>query len=126
MQKNPNLFQAIVRVSNEVRAAIAAAGDRLNVDLTICKVFNHLHIKQCNQCPRYHHFKDTCTNPPRCGNCAGDHQTEDCQSDEVKCANCVDNKFENTGHKTSDHTCKSYVGAQKKLEQTIGFYKTKN
>lgn len=124
--KNPNLFQAIVRVSNEVRAAIAAAGDRINIDLTICKVFDHFHIRRCNQCQGYNHFKDTCTKAARCGNCAGDHQTEDCQSDEMKCANCVDNKYDNTSHKTSDHNCKSYVGAQKKLEQTIGFYKSKN
>ena len=117
--KNAELFQAIVRVSNEVRAAIAAAGDKLSVDLTICKVFDHFHVRRCNQCQGYHHFKDTCTKPPRCGNCAGDHQTEDCTSAEVKCANCADNKYENTSHKASDPNCKSYIAAQKKLEQSI-------
>ena len=124
--KNAELFQAIVCVSNEVRAAIAAAGDKLSVDLTICNVFDHFHVRRCNQCQGYHHFKDTCTKPPRCGNCAGDHQTEDCTSAVVKCANCVDNKYEDTSHKASDPNCKSYIAAQKKLEQSIGFYKTKN
>lgn len=124
--KDPKLFQAIVRVSNEVRAAIKRAGDKLYVDLTLCHVWDHFHIRRCNQCQGYNHFKDTCTKTPCCGNCAGNHQTEDCQSDQVKCTNCVANKYENTDHQTSDPKCKSYMNAQKKLEQSIGFYKTKN
>ena len=124
--KNPRLFQAIVRVSNEVRAAIDRAGDKLFVDLNYCPVFNHFHIRRCNNCQGYNHFQDTCTKSPRCGKCAGNHRTDSCDTNQVKCANCVDNKVENTGHKTSDSTCPSYISAQKKLEQSIGFHKTKN
>ena len=124
--KNPNLFQAIVRVSNEVRAAIHRAGDQLYVDLKNCHVYNHLHIRRCNNCQGYNHFQESCTKDPRCANCAENHRTDTCNTQQVQCANCVDNHHENTGHKASDPTCNSYTSAQKKLEQTIGFYKTKN
>ena len=122
--KNPNLFQAIVRVSNEVRAAIDRAGDKIFVDLTLCGVFNHFHIRRCNKCQGFNHFKDTCNKPPRCCNCAGEHETEQCTTPEqVKCINCVDNEHDHTDHKASDPGCKSYKHAQSKLEQTIGFFK---
>lgn len=125
--KNPNLFQAIVRVSNEVRAAMERAGDKLHVDLSECPVFDHFHIRRCNKCQGYNHFKDTCKEDPRCGKCAGAHDTEQCNvNDQPKCINCVTNNFEDTAHHASNPVCKSYKNAQKKLEQTIGFYKTKN
>ena len=124
--KNAKLFQAVVRVSNEIRVAIKNASDKLFVGLTLCPIFNHLHIKRCNKCQKYNHFKDKCENEATCGKCAGSHETEACTNDQVKCTNCAENKYTDTNHLASDPHCKSYVAAQKKLEQTIGFYKEKN
>lgn len=124
--KTPSLFQATVRVSNEVRAAIERAGDKLHIGLKRCLVYDHFHIRRCNHCQLYNHYKDKCNNTAVCGKCAGPHETQTCTSDQKKCVNCSNNKFLDTNHEASDPTCQSYKNAQKKLEQTIGFYKGKN
>ena len=124
--KNPNLFQAIVRVSNDIRTAIQNAGDKLHIGLSVCKIFDHFHIKRCNRCQGYNHFQDKCEREPKCGKCAGDHDTEGCTSVQVKCINCTINEHTDTNHESSAPNCKSYIAAQKKLEQSIGFYKRKN
>ena len=124
--KNDKLFQATVRVSNEIRQAIDNAGNKIHVGLTICHVYDHFHVKRCNKCQGFNHYKDKCGNDPICGKCAGSHDTEGCNVEQFKCANCSKNKYDETNHKTSDPNCKSYVAAQNKIEQSIGFYKKKN
>ena len=124
--KNPAWFQATVRVSNEVRAAIERAGDKLHIGLKRCLVYDHFHIRRCNHCQGYNHYKDKCNNTAVCGKCAGPHETETCRSEEKKCANCSNNNFTDTNHEASDPICQSYKNAQKKLEQSIGYYKGKN
>ena len=124
--KNPRLFQAVARVSNEVRAAIQNAGDKLHVGLTICPIFDHFHVIRCFRCQGFNHFMDKCSKAPLCGKCAGPHDTNDCTSGEIKCTNCVANRHERTNHPASDPNCASYLAAQKKLQETIGFYKVKN
>ena len=128
--KNADLFQAIVRVSNEICTAIQNCGDKLFVGLTLCKVYDHFHIRRCNKCQGYNHFHDNCEKEPNCGKCAEPHETKDCPvtNEELiaKCANCVANKYTDVNHKAWDPYCKSFLAAQKKLEQTIGFYKGKN
>ena len=128
MQKIQKLFQATVRVSNDIRQAIDEAGKKLYVGLTLCPIYDHFHIKRCNKCQGFNHYKDKCDNDPICGGCAGPHETEGCNVavEQPKCANCAKNNFEETNHLASDPHCKSYEAAQKKLEQTIGFYKKKN
>ena len=123
--KNANKFQATVRVSNEIRSAIQNNDNKLYVGLNLCPIYDHFHIKRCNRCQGYNHYKEGCTKDPICGKCTGPHDTETCQVNNFKCVHCVANKFEHD-HKTSDTTCKSYQAAQKKLEQSIGFYKEKN
>ena len=132
--KDPLKFQATVRVSNEVRASIDRAGNKLHVGLTVCPIYDHFHVKRCNRCQGYHHYQENkstkvkCTKDPVCADCAGPHETDACQrdqSDPLKCVHCAANDYPETNHKTSDPKCKSYVNAQKKLEQSIGFYKKK-
>ena len=123
--KNANKFQATVRVSNDIRSVIQHNDNKLYVGLTVCRIYDHFHVKRCNQCQGYNHYKEGCTKDPICGKCTGPHQTDTCQATEHKCVHCVANKFEHN-HSTSDTMCKSYRVAQKKLEQSIGFYKEKN
>ena len=127
--KDAAKFQATVRVSNEVRASIDRVGNKLHVGLTVCPIYDHFHVKRCNLCQGYHHYQENkftkvkCSKDPVCANCAGPHETESCQSGQLKCVHCAANEFPETNHKASDPKCKSYVNAQKKLEQSIGFYK---
>ena len=124
--KNSDLYQAVVRVSNEIHAAIENADNKLFVGTTRCPIYDHFHVKRCNRCQGYNHFMDKCKKGPICGKCAGPHLTDDCDTGQVKCANCSANKLPDTNHLASDPMCTSYKAAQKKLEQTIGFYKQKN
>ena len=128
--RNKELYKATVRVSDEIRDAIKKGGDRLNIGLTSCVVFDNFFIKRCNHCQRYNHWKDKCADdtPVVCGKCCGNHETRSCQSEILKCYNCVQAKFEDTNHETSSNTCKAYMEAQKRLESTINYYKnsTKN
>jgi hypothetical protein len=124
--KNDKLFQATVRVSNEIRQAIMDAGDKLHVGLTVCTVYDHFHVKRCDKCQGFNHYKDKCGNDPICGRCAGPHDTEGCNIEHFKCVNCAKNNHDETDHVASNPHCKSYVAAQKKIEQSIGFYKKKN
>ena len=124
--KNAQLFQAIVRVSNDIRVAIDKADNKLHVGLTVCPIYDHFHVRRCNKCQGFNHFKDKCESDPICGRCAGPHETEGCNSGQIKCTNCAKNNYEGTDHLASHPFCKSYVAAQKKLEQSIGFYKGKN
>lgn len=124
-KKNDQKFQATVRVSNEIRSVIQHRDNKLYVGLNLCHIYDHFHIKRCNRCQGYNHYKEKCTDDPVCGKCAGPHQTDTCQVTDFKCFHCFANKFEHN-HSTSDPKCKSYLAAQKKLEQSIGFYKKKN
>ena len=121
--KNANLFQAVVRVTNDIRVAIQNVGNKLHVGLTVCPIYDHFHVRRCNKCQGFNHYKDKCESDPICGKCAGAHETEGCASEQPKCTNCVKNKHDDTNHLASDPLCKSYMAAQKKLEQSIGFYK---
>ena len=129
--KNANKFQATVRVSNEIRSLIQHRDNKLYVGVNLCHIFDHFHVKRCNLCQGYNHYKEDkntkikCTKDPICGKCAGPHETDTCHVTDFKCFHCVANKFDH-GHETSNPQCKSYIAAQKKLEQSIGFYKKKN
>lgn len=123
--KDDKKFQATVRVTNEIRSAIEQGNNKLFVGLNLCRIYDHFHVKRCNLCQGYNHYKEGCNKDPVCGKCSGPHQTDSCQVTEYKCVHCVENKHD-FNHQTSDSKCKSYLAAQKKLEQSIGFYKKKN
>ena len=122
--KDTTKYKAIVRVSDEVRRAIDKSGDRLNIGLASCRVFDNLYVKRCNLCQQLNHWKKDCPETePVCGKCSGTHETRTCQSPTAKCINCVRAKHPNTNHETSSSECPTYMEAQKKLESTINYYK---
>ena len=125
--RNDKLFKAVVRVSNEIRYAMEKAGDKVNIGLSSCPVFDEYFVKRCNHCQRFNHWKNDCPmDKPVCGRCGGEHDTRVCDSEVVKCCNCVQAKFTNTAHETSSRTCKSYTDAQLKVKSTINYYKRNN
>ena len=123
--KNAEKFQATIRVSNELRAMIQHREDKIYVGMNFCPVYDHFHVKRCNLCQGYNHYKEGCTKAAVCGKCAGAHQTDTCAATNFKCVHCVANEHDHD-HTTSDLKCKSYKAAQNKLEKSIGFYKKKN
>ena len=124
-KRNINLFRAVVRVSEEVRKAIHCAGNKLNIGLTSCRVFDDFFVRRCNKCQGFNHWKNDCPAeaPTVCGKCSGEHDTNTCTSDTVKCHNCAKANYPDTAHETFYYKCRAYVDAQKKLESTINYYK---
>ena len=123
--KNPNLMKAVVRVSNELRYLIEKSGDHLNIGLSSCAVYDDFFIRRCNRCQSFNHWKDNCPAdiPVVCGRCGENHDTKTCKSDVIKCCNCIRAGHSETDHETSSVSCLSYKEAQKKLYDTINYYK---
>ena len=123
--RNKDLYKAVVRVSEEVRKAIANANNKLNIGLRSCPVFDDFFVRRCNKCQRYNHWKDKCPEDSKvvCGKCGGEHEITVCTSEVTKCYNCVQANRPDTNHVTSFYKCPVYMEAQKKLESTINYYK---
>ena len=123
--KNPDLFKAIVRVSCEIRSALEKSGDHINIGLSSCAVFDDFFIRRCNKCQGFNHWKNECHNdiPVMCGKCGEKHDTRSCKSSVTKCCNCMRAGFTDINHEASSLQCQAYKEAQKRLHDTINYYK---
>ena len=129
-QNKNELFQANVRVSNNIRKFIENNEDRVYVGFgERCKVYDHFHVKRCNNCQKFNHFKDKCekSNSSTCAHCSGNHASETCQNSTKPgfiptCFNCKSNNHPDTNHKASDTSCPMYKEAQNKLRNSIMYY----
>ena len=121
-------FSAVVRVSCEIRNAIKSNRNRVYIGISSCRVYDRFYVKRCNNCQKFGHFKDNCTNNTVCGHCAGNHSSEHCSlKDEtdfskLKCANCKDTSGGRCGHSAFWFQCPAYKAAQSKLKSTIPYY----
>ena len=123
---NPETYQAVVRVSDQIRDTLKIAGDRVCINLQSCKVVDRLFVRRCNKCQEFKHFHRECKSEVSiCGKCGEQHDTRQCASDITKCINCATNGH-NHDHETSWFKCPSYLKEQEKLQQTIPYYNTKN
>ena len=84
-------------------------GDKVNLGLTTCKIFDQFHVKRCNNCQKYGHYYKNCNSPEIkvCSNCSESHATNDCSSQQRRCINCIKAGAtqENSEHKASDPNC---------------------
>ena len=132
--RNESKYQATIRVSNSIRKIIEGQGNRLYICSYSCKVFDHFHVKRCNNCQCYGHYKADCkASQPSCGYCAKNHHSENCPEKTNSaflpcCSNCTNGKFdgEKHTHTSFDRTCPSYVAEQNQLRKTISYYNQKN
>lgn len=129
-QSKNNMFQANIRLSNNIRKFIEHLGNRLYIGLTSCKVYDHFHVKRCNKCQKYGHYQAACTSPVfNCGICSINHDTNICPNKENAnytglCINCKQSKVSNIdyNHKATAQSCQSYKNAQLKLRNSIVYY----
>ena len=128
-QKQGNKYYAVVRVSNNVRKFIENMGNRVYIGMYSCSVYDQFYIKRCNNCQKFHHYKDKCKSvTPTCAKCAGQHSTEQCDKCDdddfvPTCVNCCNDKssFAHT-HEATSMECPSYQAAQDKLRKTLQYY----
>ena len=128
-KKNPNINQAIIRLSDNIRHAIKNSGDKLFCCLSSCPVYDQLYIKRCNKCQDFGHYAKECTGSACCGVCAsGDHETSTCShrnnpSENVLCCvNCKKAGISDVKHLASSISCPTYQAKQEKLKSSISYY----
>ena len=127
MKDREGMYQAVIRVSDNLRKKIADNDNRLCIGINSCPVFDRFFIKRCNRCQEFHHFqKDNggCKKAKVCGLCTGNHDTRDCNTDEdmYKCNNCAKSGKDEFSHATFSHECPSYIEEQEKLKKSINYY----
>ena len=91
--KNPNIYRALLKVSNSLRAVIKRGQDKLRIGLYNCQVYDQApQIRRCNKCQRFGHWVAECNdqNGKACAKCASlSHETRNCPDSSVpKCINC--------------------------------------
>lgn len=134
LRNDPNIFRAVIKVSNVIRTLIHKLGDRLYAGLTSrCRVYDNLFVLRCYHCQAFGHHSTNCPDQSRsatCGYCAGLHMTKNChrKSDvnAMCCINCKNADADNVMHYANSLSCPQLVNAQRKLTAQIPFYRLQN
>ena len=127
-QNDEDLFQAVLRVSEDLRRNIDNNGNRVFIGLTSCPVYDRFYVKRCNNCQGYHHYQKECKRDAVCGKCAERHATKNCNNSSgvLKCINCSVAGLEEVGHSANSFECPTYVSEQDQLKKSIHYYNSKN
>ena len=132
LKNNPEVYKAIVRVSNVIRSVISKQGDRLFIGFqSSCKVYDSFYVLRCYKCQEYNHHSRDCKKSAKCGFCAGSHETRNCSEksnvDAVCCVNC--SKAGKTGnevlHEAGSLDCPVYLEHLTKVKKSIPFHQGK-
>ena len=127
--ENNTVHQIVARVSEGIREAIKAAGDKIFVGLSSHRVFDRFYVKSCAQCHRFGHYHAQCQASACCGYCgAENHTSRDCpihqskEQDKYSCVNCKDAGKPHEGHSSHWPKCPTYLEQQKKMMMNVPYY----
>ena len=128
LRNNPNEFKAVIRVSNLVRSVISKQQDKLYVGMqSRCKVYDNFFVLRCYNCQEFGHHSEKCKSDPACAHCGGSHKTSSCDkkadATASSCVNCAKQKLSDKRHSANDPNCPILLEAQKKLKQSVPFYR---
>ena len=129
VKRNSSVFQAFVRVSDDVRTVIKSYGDKLFFGWEKLAVYDQLYIRRCNKCQGYNHYARECKNSQCCGLCASsDHQYRDClHKDKAStdraafycCTNCKTAGKTDFAHPAYSSECSMYRYEQTLLKKSL-------
>ena len=122
LRNNDKIYRANIKVSNNVRRAIASQGNRVFTSQGSLKVYDSFYIRRCFKCQCFGHIAQHCSAESHvCGNCAENHKTNDCESENICCSNCkkLGQRYD---HSAFSPTCFSYIKEQKKLQASIEYH----
>ena len=132
LRNKPDVFKAIIRVSNVIRSIISKQGDRLFVGFqSSCKVYDNIFVLRCFKCQEYNHHSRECKNAAVCGFCSGNHETRSCSeksnNHKACCINCKKSgkAISDTSHEAGSVECPIYQQNQEKVKKSIPFYQGK-
>jgi len=126
-QRSGKRFYASLKVSQDIRDLIdQSLKNKLYVGMSRCDVYDHFHVKRCNRCQKFNHYKGQCkASAPVCANCSEDHETNSCTKAGLdgfvpSCINCKRNSCpEGHAHAATSKVCYSYIAAQENLKKAI-------
>ena len=108
LKNNPNLSQAVFKVSASLRSLLKTKHDKLLVGIRSVVVYERFFVKRCFGCQKYGHIHSHCPTPDTkvCATCAGNHETKNCDKTMViKCINCQRHGTGDTNHVASSSAC---------------------
>lgn len=121
LKNKASLARANVRVSNNIRRAIASQGNRVFSSKGSLKVYDSFHVKRCYKCQSFGHIAIECTDNHVCGTCSEEHPTRGCSSKTLCCVNCK-KAGHPSDHSAFDSSCLSYIKEQKKIQNSIKYH----
>ena len=129
LRNNSTVFQAFVRVSDDVRHAIKQQRDKIFFGWEKLSVYDQLFIKRCNKCQGYNHYHRECKNTVSCGLCAAhDHEYINCPHKDKSvndkaafycCINCKNAGESDVSHPAYSSLCKLYKMEQEALKKSL-------
>ena len=123
---------AVLKMSLEVRNAIARSGNHVFLGLTSCHTFDRFWATQCRHCQKFSHTKERCPRKdtsPACGFCAGPHTSLNCPDKSVqKCVNCssLDSPAERSHHSASSLDHPVMISERNRVMENTDFGSSKN
>ena len=123
---------AVLKISPEVRNAIARCGNRVFLGLTICRAFDRFWASQCRHCQKFGHTKERCPTKdtsPACEFCACSHTSLNCPDKSfLRCVNCssVDSPTERCHHSASSLDCPVMISERNRVMENTEFGSSKN
>ena len=132
LKNKPEVFKAIIRVSNVIRSVISKQGDRLYLGFqSSCKVYDNIFVLRCFKCQEFNHHSNECKNNAVCGFCAGNHETRNCSGKSnvhgACCVNCTKSgkAKSDASHEAGSLDCPIYQQHHEKVKKSIPFHQRK-
>ena len=123
---------AVIKMSPDVRNAIARSGNRVFLGLTSCRAFDRFWATQCRHCQKFDQTKYRCpakNTSPACSFCAVPHVSSNCpDKDVLKCVNCssLGSPAERCCHSASSLDCPVMISERNKVMENTDFGPSKN
>ena len=123
---------AVIKMSPDVRNAIARSSNRVFLGLTSCRAFDRFWATQCRHCQKFGHTRDRCPAKdasPTCGFCAGPHASLSCPDKSVlNCVNCSSQggPAERCHHSASSLDCPVMISERNRVMERTDFGSSKN
>ena len=122
---------AVLKMSPEVRNAIARSGNRVFLGLTSCRAFDRFWATQRHHCRKFGHTKERC--PTKNTSCmqflCWPHTSFNCPDRSVlKCVNCssLDSPAERCHHSASSLDCPVMISERNRVMENTDFGSSKN
>ena len=111
IKANENVFQIFASVSGKLREGLRNFKDKVTIGITVCKIYDRVFVKRCNNCQGLGHYYKDCKSPntPTCANCSGAHRTDACSSTVKKCINCSFKGLTPCDHTAYDSRCPTLI-----------------